>query len=65
MNQAEKWEEGEPREERAAAHGKHMSSRRGKKKPYTDAYTKEKRGSGGGGGFERRGGREGCEAGTG
>lgn len=64
MNQAEKWEEGEPREERAAAHGKHMSSRR-EKKPYTDAYTEEKRGSGGGGGFERRGGREGCEAGTG
>ena len=43
MNQADRWEEGESREERAAAHGKHMSSRR-EKKNYTDAYTEGKKG---------------------
>lgn len=42
MNQAEKWEEGEPREERAAAHGKHMSSRREKKTLYRCIYRGKK-----------------------
>lgn len=50
----EKGEEGQNREERTAAHGKHM---RCVKKLYRDAYTEEK---GGGGGLERERGWEGC-----
>lgn len=56
----EKGEEGQNREERTAAHGKHM---RCVKKLYRDAYTEEQ----GGGGVdwrENEGGRD-VEAGTG
>lgn len=41
MSQAEKGEEGENREERSTAHGKHMSCMK-KKKLNKDAYTEEK-----------------------
>lgn len=55
-----KWEEGANREERAAAHGKHMSS----VSLYRDAYTDGEKGVDGSG-LERKGWWEGCEAGTG
>lgn len=55
-------EEGGKREERAAAHGKHMSCL---KKKYKDVCIYRGKRGGRGGGLERQRGWEGCEAGTG